>query len=321
MFKILCEHCEATFLAKEREVVCNVCGTSLKLEATPFTDHYIGKPKKKNNNLDESIANLEKIMRRESTKSEERVSRFNFPSIKLSQIFQLAKSAKTYAVVGLIFVVLSISLFTLNYIWVSKKNSLLAASSEEREVITSINDYLKYDLPKIDVDKASNDYQIYMNYSKLEDIKKAKSSKKESSLINGSEILIAPVSVSVVSSAYGYRIHPLKKVTEFHEGVDIPRPYGSPIKAALSGRVTYSGWKQGYGNIVIVKHENGYVTYYGHNSRNIVKVGQNVKQNETIALVGSTGNSTGPHLHFEIRKNNKLLNPSKYLKFRNKREA
>ncbi|GAA0176717.1 peptidoglycan DD-metalloendopeptidase family protein [Clostridium sediminicola] len=98
-----------------------------------------------------------------------------------------------------------------------------------------------------------------------------------------------------------------------HNGVDFGVPTGTPNKAADGGKVIYSGWKGGYGYLVIIDHENGYKTYYGHNSILKVKVGERVYRGQTIALSGNTGNSTGPHLHFEIRKNGSPVNPLKYI--------
>ncbi|MDK2835821.1 MAG: hypothetical protein PWP21_598 [Thermosediminibacterales bacterium] len=99
---------------------------------------------------------------------------------------------------------------------------------------------------------------------------------------------------------------------EFHTGVDIAAPYNTPIKAADSGTVTFAGWQGGYGRLVIVSHGNGFETYYAHTNKILVKVGEAVEKGEKIALVGSSGRSTGPHLHFEIRKNGKPLNPLNY---------
>ncbi len=98
-----------------------------------------------------------------------------------------------------------------------------------------------------------------------------------------------------------------------HMGMDIAAPNGTPIKAAAPGKVTYAGVMGGYGNLVIITHENGVQTYYGHCSKIYVKVGQEVEAGDKIAAVGSTGFSTGNHLHFEIRKNGKQVNPEKYL--------
>lgn len=98
-----------------------------------------------------------------------------------------------------------------------------------------------------------------------------------------------------------------------HKGMDIAAPYGTKIVAAADGKVTYSGTMGGYGNLIIITHENGIQTYYGHCSKLIAKVGDEVKVGDEIAKVGSTGFSTGNHLHFEIRKNGSQINPQKYL--------
>ena len=98
-----------------------------------------------------------------------------------------------------------------------------------------------------------------------------------------------------------------------HMGIDIAAPNGTNIKAAADGTITYSGWMGGYGNLIIISHGNGIQTYYGHCSKLYASVGKEVKAGDVIAAVGSTGNSTGNHLHFEIRKNGSQINPQKYL--------
>ena len=98
-----------------------------------------------------------------------------------------------------------------------------------------------------------------------------------------------------------------------HTGLDIATSSGSPIKAAASGKVTFAGWKGSYGNLLVITHSNGVQTYYGHCSKLYASSGQTVSQGQTIAAVGSTGNSTGPHLHFEIRVNGVAYNPQKYV--------
>lgn len=103
-----------------------------------------------------------------------------------------------------------------------------------------------------------------------------------------------------------------------HDGVDIAAKTGTSIIASANGVVKHSGWMRGYGKVIVIKHPNGYHTVYAHNSRNIVKRGQKVSQGEVIAKVGSTGRSSGPHLHFEIRKNNKVSNPGKYIEWINR---
>ena len=116
-----------------------------------------------------------------------------------------------------------------------------------------------------------------------------------------------------VTSEYGPRIHPISGQSGFHTGIDLASPSGTPIKASKSGTVVYSGWQGGYGQVVIIDHGGGYRTLYAHCSKlNVVK-NQKVSRGQTVALVGSTGNSTGPHLHFEVRVNNKHQNPRKYV--------
>lgn len=117
-----------------------------------------------------------------------------------------------------------------------------------------------------------------------------------------------------ISSYYGYRFHPIERATKFHEGIDIAVQPGMQIRAAAAGQVTYSGWKAGYGYMIEINHGYGYVTRYGHNSRLIVKRGQTVKKGQVIAYSGSTGLSTGPHLHYEVIVNGKPVNPTKYLR-------
>jgi murein DD-endopeptidase MepM/ murein hydrolase activator NlpD len=111
----------------------------------------------------------------------------------------------------------------------------------------------------------------------------------------------------VVVSGFGMRWG------RMHEGIDIGCAYGAPNRAAAAGTVIYSGWLGGYGNLVVVDHGNGLSTAYAHASSLLVSVGQHVSQGETVSLVGSTGNSSGPHLHFEVRINGQAVDPLLYL--------
>jgi len=115
-----------------------------------------------------------------------------------------------------------------------------------------------------------------------------------------------------VTSPYGMRV--ISGRNDFHAGIDIGGPSGASIVAVESGRVSYSGYMRGYGNVIILNHNGGYSTVYGHNSVNLVKKGQYVTKGNIIGKVGRTGNATGPHLHFEIRLNGKPVNPLSYLK-------
>ena len=116
------------------------------------------------------------------------------------------------------------------------------------------------------------------------------------------------------SSPYGYRIDPIAGVKSFHTGTDMACPTGTPILAAMSGKVTTTGINRVYGNYVIIDHGNGYQTLYAHMSKIIASKGQWVSQGTRIGLVGSTGYSTGPHLHFTVYKKGKLVDPMTVLK-------
>ncbi len=120
-------------------------------------------------------------------------------------------------------------------------------------------------------------------------------------------------SSGTITSPYGYRDHPISGSYSFHTGVDIGASSGSSIVAANNGTVISSGWNGGYGKCVIVDHGGGIVTLYAHCSSLYVGVGESVSRGETIAAVGSTGNSTGPHLHFEVRVNGSYVNPLPYI--------
>ena len=125
---------------------------------------------------------------------------------------------------------------------------------------------------------------------------------------------VAPVS-GTVSSRYGKRKDPLTGESDFHHGIDIASPAGSSIFAAGAGRVVFSGWKNGYGNIVEIDHGDGFSTRYGHTAKNLVSAGEEVTSDQLIAHVGNTGRSTGPHLHYEVRKDGESLNPEKVTRF------
>lgn len=116
-----------------------------------------------------------------------------------------------------------------------------------------------------------------------------------------------------ITSPFGYRTHPIFGTTIFHAGIDIGVDYGTPIHAADSGVVVYSGWISGYGNAVIIDHGGGVSTLYGHNQSLAVSEGQSVSKGSVIAYAGSTGNSTGPHCHFEVDVNGSPVNPMGYL--------
>lgn len=123
---------------------------------------------------------------------------------------------------------------------------------------------------------------------------------------------IWPVTGTITSN-FGYRGNPIGGGTGFHEGLDIAVDYGTPVRATASGKVSMAGWVDGYGNLVEIDHGNGFVTRYGHNSMLLVVQGQEVKAGDIISLAGSTGRSTGPHVHYEVRVNGTPTDPLLFL--------
>ena len=122
--------------------------------------------------------------------------------------------------------------------------------------------------------------------------------------------------VGRISSTYGYREHPRTGLRDYHSGVDIASGPGTPVKATADGIVSYAGWSGGNGNLVALEHGLGFSTYYAHNRSVVVKVGQKIKRGDVIGYVGSTGNSTGPHLHYEVWKEGTSLNPFTFIEGR-----
>lgn len=130
--------------------------------------------------------------------------------------------------------------------------------------------------------------------------------------VQGTGAMIWPLA-GPITSDFGWRTHPITGSQRFHSGIDIGGDYGDPIYAAQAGTVEYAGWISGYGNAVIINHGGGISTLYGHCQSLDVSTGQSVAQGELIAECGSTGNSTGPHCHFEVRVSGEPVNPLEYL--------
>jgi murein DD-endopeptidase MepM/ murein hydrolase activator NlpD len=127
---------------------------------------------------------------------------------------------------------------------------------------------------------------------------------------------LRPVMGGAITSGFGLREnHPIRGYVPglHHDGYDFAVASGSPVRAAMSGTVSFAGWRGGYGNAVVLTHEGGYTTLYGHASELKVQEGQHVSQGDVIALVGSTGLSTGPHLHYELRKDGVAIDPGAFI--------
>jgi murein DD-endopeptidase MepM/ murein hydrolase activator NlpD len=146
---------------------------------------------------------------------------------------------------------------------------------------------------------------------KAKDWQIVKKSNQES-LEQEKKCLLRPV-YGRVSSLFGRRRHPKTKSWHFHAGIDIVAKKGTPILASMAGKVTFAGWKRGYGMVIILEHNDGFETVYAHCSRMLVKKGQIVDLGQRIAKIGSTGVATGSHLHFEVRRQGNVRNPFRYL--------
>ena len=172
----------------------------------------------------------------------------------------------------------------------------------DSEINLTINEKTTNALEEVQIDK--------LEVAKANTIEKLNiDTTEEISNINGIKIATLPVT-GTISSRYGVSS---KIRVSTHTGLDIATATGTPIKTVADGTVTFAAYSGSYGYLVKVDHGNGVETWYGHTSKMLVKAGQEVKSGDTIALVGSTGNSTGPHLHFEVRINGEHVNPQKYL--------
>ncbi len=186
----------------------------------------------------------------------------------------------------------------------SRRNDLLKATREKENLMT--------DLAK-DIKAAEIEYDKLNAYAKEIESKILKLQQNTGPYSGGKMMWPVPAS-GRITSYFGYRIHPIFKTKKLHTGLDIGVPTGSSIVAGSDGKVIYSDWLGSYGKAVMLDHGGGIVTLYAHNSALTVNVGQTVKRGNTIAKAGSTGNSTGPHLHFEVRKNGAYVDPLPWVK-------
>ncbi len=167
----------------------------------------------------------------------------------------------------------------------------------------------KKNLPAAKEQKKSNDKTRYIASRKGDD-----NPKEEKKSDTGGKLRLAWPIRGPITSGFGYRIHPFLGDKRFHCGLDIGAEIGTTVRSAGDGRVIFSGWKDQYGNLIVIQHKNNYITVYAHNSKLLVGVDETVTKGQKIALSGNTGAVTGAHLHFEIRKGIVPLNPSRILK-------
>lgn len=186
----------------------------------------------------------------------------------------------------------------------AEKKSIVESRKKEREKV--LNEAVSQR------DSAERAYQELMETSRqIEQMIRSQSGGSKGSTA-GTGSMIWPAA-GPITSEYGWRTHPIFGTQRYHSGIDIGADYGDTVSAADSGVVIYSDWMGGYGKAVIIDHGNGISTLYGHNSELLVVEGQQVRKGQAIARVGSTGYSTGPHCHFEVRQNGSPVDPRGFL--------
>lgn len=189
-----------------------------------------------------------------------------------------------------------------------KRTELKAKQAEQQQIIDSISgDINELKKQEAEMEKADREIQAKINAA-------LNTSEQKNVTYSGNGKFAFPLaSYTRISSPYGYRIHPITGTRKLHSGIDYAAPYGTAIYAAEDGVVLTSGWINGYGYTITINHGGGIVTLYAHCSSLVAKAGQKVTKGQLIARVGSTGNSTGNHLHFEVKVGGKAQDPANYL--------
>ncbi|MEH1897475.1 MAG: peptidoglycan DD-metalloendopeptidase family protein [Nostoc sp.] len=196
----------------------------------------------------------------------------------------------------------------------AQKADYQTQAQSQSEMIQRLNsDRLALEAAQNQLERDSKNLEVLIQQKVAEaEEAQAKTNSRTSIIIRGTGVMAYP-SDAPTSSPFGWRIHPILGYRRFHAGLDFAASYGSKIRAADSGRVIFAGWYGGYGRAVIIDHGNGMTTLYGHTSELYVTEGQAVERGQAIGAVGSTGFSTGPHLHFEVRRNGTPVDPANYL--------
>ncbi|MEH2350197.1 MAG: peptidoglycan DD-metalloendopeptidase family protein [Nostoc sp.] len=196
----------------------------------------------------------------------------------------------------------------------AQKADYQTQAQSQSEMIQRLNsDRLALEAAQNQLERDSKNLEVLIQQKVAEaEEAQTKTNSRTSIIIRGTGVMAYP-SDAPTSSPFGWRIHPILGYRRFHAGLDFAASYGSKIRAADSGRVIFAGWYGGYGRAVIIDHGNGMTTLYGHTSELYVTEGQAVERGQAIGAVGSTGFSTGPHLHFEVRRNGTPVDPANYL--------
>ncbi|MDZ8024664.1 MAG: peptidoglycan DD-metalloendopeptidase family protein [Nostoc sp. DedQUE11] len=195
----------------------------------------------------------------------------------------------------------------------AQKADYQTQAESQSELIQRLNsDRLALEAAQNQLERESQYLEVLIQQKVAQAAAQAKTNSRTSIIIQGTGMFAYP-SDAPTSSPFGWRMHPVLGYRRFHAGMDFAASYGSTIRAADSGTVIFAGWYGGYGRAVIIDHGKGITTLYGHTSELYVTDGQGVERGQAIAAVGSTGLSTGPHLHFEVRRNGSPVNPADYL--------
>ncbi|MCX7715339.1 MAG: peptidoglycan DD-metalloendopeptidase family protein [Clostridia bacterium] len=196
---------------------------------------------------------------------------------------------------------------------VDKKADIEKKSAERDKIIQTLKSQID-ELEKFEAESEKYEKQAKEELQRAlaEQEAKKKSSSSAPAKVGNGDFCWPSATSTRVTSKYGYRIHPISNVEKFHSGIDIAAEQGTNVLAAQDGTVVTAGWNNGYGYYITINHGGGVVTLYGHNSKLLVSAGDEVKKGQVIAKVGSTGISTGPHIHFEVIVNGSTQDPEKY---------
>ena len=195
------------------------------------------------------------------------------------------------------------------------KEKLVASAADRKKAAEKKQAAKQAIIDKMETDRATQERIINENLAASKEVEQMiRNSRYQpaSPALSGGGALNWPLG-GPITSPFGWRVHPITGASRFHSGIDIGGDYGDTIHAAGAGIVSYAGWISGYGYAVIIDHGGGISTLYGHNQALLVSEGQSVSQGQAIAECGSTGNSTGPHCHFEVRVDGEPVDPMGYL--------
>jgi len=201
----------------------------------------------------------------------------------------------------------------------TRSNKLEAEIQDKKEKLASMNEHLT-EIEKMiglepDIESAFSQRAKNTREKVIERIKEKSITVAQLTVLNHSIPNGVPVKYRRITDRYGYRIHPILKKRQFHVGIDLSAPFRTPVYAPADGVVEYAQYKGTYGNFLLLNHPFGFKTAYGHLSKFVAHEGDYVSKGDLIGYVGTTGRSTGPHLHYEVRYLNKWLDPEKFLEW------